>query len=161
MDPQQHTCKCLAQLERSLQRIAGAAKPLGPGPDLDLCLLEQYEEQMKSFKLEVFDISCSNLSINDNTTDLSNHESKFSQAIFDTCLHIRKLISTPAPAIQGDGIKLPKIEARTYDGNMAMGTAWLLISIPSLQTPINISTDVLLSFPLQDKHHLQPSSQNL
>ena len=41
-----------------------------------------------------------------------------SKEIFDVCLKIRRLLHTPVRVAHKDGIKLPKIDVPTFDGDM-------------------------------------------
>ena len=82
---------------------------------MDRCLLEHYNEQQNGFKLKLYDISRSILSMDGDASDLSDHEAMISEAIFDVCLNIRQLLHTPVPVVHREGIKLPKIDVPTFD----------------------------------------------
>ena len=45
---------------------------------MDHCLLEQYDEQQNGFKLELYDISRSILSMDGDVSKLSDHEARIS-----------------------------------------------------------------------------------
>ena len=81
-------------------------------------LLEQYDEQRNGFKLELYDISRSILSVDRDVSELSDYEARISKAVFDVCLKIRRLLHTAVVAAHRDGIKLPKIDVPTFDGDM-------------------------------------------
>ena len=49
---------------------------------------------------------------------LSDHEATVSKVIFDVGLKIRRLLHTPVPVVHRDGIKLPKIDVPTFDGDI-------------------------------------------
>ena len=83
--------------------------------------MEQYDEQVNGFKLEVLDVSCSMLSLAGDVLELKDHEACFSQVIFDTCLQICRSLHIPAPVIRREGIKLPKIDVPTFDENIMNG----------------------------------------
>ena len=89
-------------------------------PELDRCLLKQYEEQISSHEARAIDLSHSILALDGENYDLhvAELDSSVSQVIFDISLKIRRLLSCTPPAVQKDGIKLPKFEGPTFDGNI-------------------------------------------
>ena len=97
------------------------------GPDVDCYLLEQLEEKLSGLKLELFDVSRSILALSHDTTVQAETESKIPQGIFDACLRIRRLLSTPTPVTfptvthEGGRTKLPQIAVPTFDGRI---TEW-------------------------------------
>ena len=85
---------------------------------MDQCLLEQYDEQQNWFKLELYDISLSIQSMKGDVSELLDHEARVSKEIFDVCLKIRRLLHMPVPVANREGIKLPKINVATFNGDM-------------------------------------------
>ena len=57
MDQCVHLGKRLRRVEIGLRRVNEAVKPLVPGPGLDDCLLQQFEERITSLKAELEDIT--------------------------------------------------------------------------------------------------------
>ena len=41
-----------------------------------------------------------------------------SKAIFDTCLQMHRSLQMPAPVVPKEGIKLPKIDVPTFNGDI-------------------------------------------
>ena len=97
------------------------------GPGLDGCLLEQLDEQLIGLKLKALDVSCSILTLSDDTTIQAETDSKISQGTYDILFHIKTLLSTPTPVTaltithEAGGIKLPKIAVPAFDGRI---TEW-------------------------------------
>ena len=80
--------------------------------------MEQYDKQQNGFKLELYDISWTILSLDGDVFDLADHKAKISKAIFDVCLKVRRLLHTPVQVVHREGIKLPKIDVPTFDGDI-------------------------------------------
>ena len=75
-------------------------------------------EQQNGFKLELYDISRSILSMDGDVSELSDHEARLSKAIVDVCLQISRLFHIPVPVVHREGIKLLKIDMPTFDGDI-------------------------------------------
>ena len=118
LDPRQCLQRRLAHLEANLRKVSDAVSAAAEKTEVDRCLLEQYDEQQNGFKLELYDISRGILSMDGDVSELSDYEARLSKAIFDVCLRIRRLLHIPVPVAQRDGIKLPKIDVPTFDGDM-------------------------------------------
>ena len=56
-------------------------------------------------------------SLDGDVSELNDHEASISQTIFDRCLQICRSLHMPAPVVPGRGIKLPKMDVPTFDGN--------------------------------------------
>ena len=122
----------LDKVEAKLQVVVAATGPMATGPNPDNCLLRQYEEQIAGFKSELADISRSIISIKGGDKNLSGREISLDRCIFDVCLKIKRILEAnkpvplppaPTPVVvqappQASGIKLPKIDVPTFDGNM-------------------------------------------
>ena len=106
---------------------------------MDRCLVEQLEEQLDGLKAELFVVSRSILALTRDTTVQTEEENRISRDIFEACLFIRRMLSTPppvgepmtvpaaptVPTIKEGGIRLPKIEFPKFDGNiMNWKTFW-------------------------------------
>ena len=113
-------------LDTELRDIAGAVEAMEKGPELHRCLLEQHEEQISGLKSELTDVSRIIATLEEDKTGLKDRRTAISKAIFNTCLQIRQLLSdrpaTPLTKEAKIGIKLPKMNVPTFDGNILIGT---------------------------------------
>ena len=64
----------LQHLEGNLRKISKAVASVADKVELDRCLIEQYDEQLNGFKLELYDISPSIQSMEGDVSELSDHE---------------------------------------------------------------------------------------
>ena len=117
-DPRRSLQRRLLHSEANLRKVSDAVFAVADKTKVDHCLLEQYNEQQNGFKLELYDISRSILFMDGDVSELSDHEARISNAIFDVYLKICWLFHTPVPAAHSDGIKLPKINVPTFGGDM-------------------------------------------
>ena len=101
-----------------VRKVVNAVSAATDKTKVGCCLLEQYAEQSNGFKLELYNISLSILSMEGDVSGLSDHEARVSKAIFDVCLKIHRLLHTPVPAAHSDGIKLSKIDLPTFTGDL-------------------------------------------
>ena len=85
--------------------------------EADCCLVEQYDEQVYGFKLELFNAFRSIQLLHWDVSSLTNLEVNCSQVIFDTCLQICRLVHMPAPVIHKVDIKIPKTAIPLFDSN--------------------------------------------
>ncbi len=65
---------------------------ISPDPEMDTCLLLQYEEQLSSLKTGLASASHDFLSLDDEVSDLAEQQVHLSQALFDVQLKIRHLL---------------------------------------------------------------------
>ena len=100
-DPKRSLQRRLLHLEGNLRNVSDTVSAIENKPEVDRCLLEQYDEQQNGFKLELYDISRSILSIDGDVSELSDHEAMISKAIFGICLKIRQLLHTLVPVCIG------------------------------------------------------------
>ena len=99
------------------------SNPLG---DDAVCLLQQYQEQLTEFKSEHSSVRTSLLSYDvEDTSDLSRLLVRVEKGVFDCSLQIKKLLrshatpsSTPSSTPDSSGVKLPKLDVPTFDGNL-------------------------------------------
>ncbi len=115
--------KKLAHVDKAVKTIVSDVESAASSPDVDSCLLHQYEEQLSALKNELSRVSDEVLSYEgDDEAGLSEHLSKLNKAIFDVSLRLKRLrkgeISTSATSSEGDGMKLPKLEVPTFDGSI-------------------------------------------
>ena len=108
--------------------VAAITEAIGSltGSSDDVCLLHQYEEQLRDYKKDLSDIRDSLLSQDlDESDELYTLQAKLEKEMFDCSLQIKKLLltsrrlpeSTPTPD-DGKGVKLPKIDVPKFDGNI-------------------------------------------
>ena len=77
--------------------------PIVPQTEIDICLVQQYEEQVSSLKIELMNISCdsTSLGLDDEDETLPKHEATINKKIFQVSYHMKKLThkvpSTPPP----------------------------------------------------------------
>ena len=117
-DPTLGLQRRLAYLEENLRKVDKAVASMEGMADVDRCLLEHYDEQLNGFKLEQYDISRSILSMDGDVSRLSDCAATVSKAIFDVGLRIRRLLHAPVAVVHREGIKLPKIDVPTFDGDI-------------------------------------------
>ena len=121
--------KRLSHLQRKLAAISTGLSSLPDGDD-GITLLHQYDEQLAESKIELTEARnlLYTLDIED-TDDLNVLLSSIEKTVFDRSLDIRKLLVSRTPTVPGPasthasssaakGIKLPKIEVPTFDGNL-------------------------------------------
>ena len=90
----------------------------------DVCLLCQYEEQLRDLKSELACVS-NNVITMDDTDSLSESLATLEKEMFDCGLKIKKLLASshssidPTPAsTDSKGVKLPKLDVPTFDGQV-------------------------------------------
>ena len=109
---------------------------LATGPDTDTCILRQYEDQLGGLKAELVRVSTDLLALEEEDDDLSKKESTLSKTRFDVCLKLKRLLQdraatpsttpsstpssalSPAPTGEGNGVRLPKLDVPTFDGDL-------------------------------------------
>ena len=112
-------------MEGDLWKVSKAVAAVADEAEVDRCLLEQYDKQQNGFKVELYDISWSILLMQGDVSELSDHKALESKAMFDICLKICRLHYTPVPVAHREGIKLPKINVQTFNGDiMNWRTFW-------------------------------------
>ena len=119
--PHRHLTKRLSRVERDLRSIVSAVDSITPDREIDMCLLNQYESQLSGIKADLTSVS-HEVSRLDDDGGLSEQESSLCKVHFDVCLRIRRLLQNPAqkapPAEDGGGVKLPKLDVPTFNGNL-------------------------------------------
>ncbi len=121
--------KRLNHLEKGISSVHDAI-PSTPLDDDKICLLHQYEEKLSEFKGELSDVRSELLSHDlEETSELGELASRIGQRLFDCSLGIKKLLrsrmsapSTPVSDLKG--VKLPKLDVPTYDGNILNWTTF-------------------------------------
>ena len=114
----------LKHLEKGLLSVCSDI-PTSPVDD-DVCLLQQFEEQLLEYKGELVGIRRNLLSLElEDTSELSQLLARVEKQLFDSILEIRKQLRScsshlPTSSSISDtkGVKLPKLDVPTFDGNL-------------------------------------------
>lgn len=98
----------------------------------------------KEFKVELGDIRNGLLTLDlEDSDDLSELQASVEQTIFDCSLQVKKLlVSHAAPSsTHGDkGVKLPKLDVPTFDGNLLnWRTFWEQFDVLHMTEPISLT----------------------
>ena len=84
-------------------------------------MLRQYEERVNTLKADLMDVTHDIFSLLQEDEDLLDQGSAPEEAMFGLNLHLKHLLyeqpSNPLPEI-ANGVKLPKIDVFTFDGNI-------------------------------------------
>ena len=109
-----------AHLKKTLSSMKEA---ISADDDDDPCLLRQYEEQLGDVKGQLSDIRNSLLHLSlEETDELYTTQAALETEVFDTSLSIKKSLhrpsDTPSSSSDGKGVKLPKLDVPTFDGNI-------------------------------------------
>ena len=124
--PRKIALRRLQRLNKALSSISDATDSLTAGSD-DTCLLHQHEESLADLKRELGEVRNCLLPLDlEDGDELNVLQAEAERAMFDCSLKIKKLLHSKAsatmahsPATPGaSGVKLPKLEVPTFDGNM-------------------------------------------
>ena len=88
-NPKRSLQRKLLHLEGNLQKASDAVTAMEDKLKVGRCVSEQYDEQQNGFKLKLYDMSQSILSMDGDVFELLDHEARISKAIFGVCLKIR------------------------------------------------------------------------
>ena len=120
----------LRRLENDLGSIRDSITSLDESVD-NTCRLQLYQEQLSDFKRELVEIRDTLLSIGvADTEDLMRTHDHLERGIFDSSLRIRELLhvrknAISSTAINGKGVKLPKLDVPTFSGDiLSWQTFW-------------------------------------
>jgi len=117
----------LLHLDRDLSTMQDEIAALSTHPK-DTCLIQQYADRLAEFKTELKGVHECFLSL-----DLEEHDelfttyTKLDKLIFSCCLEIKKLLKgtdTVSSPIDFKGVKLPKLEVPSFDGNILNWTSF-------------------------------------
>ncbi len=119
--------KSLKHLEKSLSILFGKVSAFSS--DGDICLLQQYEAQLAELKNKLSDARRGLLSLRTDIVDLNGLLSRVEEALFDCLLKVCKLLhsqlpSSPSSHSDVKGVKLPKLDVPTFDGNILEWTTF-------------------------------------
>ena len=112
----------LSRLERSITTIHDELKTLAGSSDV--CLIHQYEERLQALRTELGGTSDNLLDMEiEDSDDLCTSQSKLEKMTFDCALAIKRLLSShpssvTSGVVDGKGVKLPKLDAPTFDGKL-------------------------------------------
>ena len=89
----------------------------------DVCLIQLYDEQLDTFKVELDDIYWSVLNSDElEDKELSIQQTELAQKLFDCSLVVKRLLENNSPIPTStptrEGIKLPKIDVPSFDVNI-------------------------------------------
>ena len=121
-DPRKIPFKRLSRMERVLSSITADLSSLPSGPD-GTVLLRQHQEQLSEFKVELGGIRDSLYLLDlEDSDSLNLLQASVEKTVFDCSIEVRKHLlahdanSTSSPGSKG--VKLPKIDVPTFDGNL-------------------------------------------
>ena len=117
--------KHLTHIEKTLQTLSDSILAL-PGDNAEaIPLLHQHTEQLSEFKTELGDVRKNLFSLDLEDTDpLNQQQENVDKAIFTCSIKVKKLLvarenpSTASTASDPHGVKLPKLDIATFDGNI-------------------------------------------
>ena len=117
----------LNHMESTLRSINLTVESLTPGPDPDICLVWQLEEQVSRINAEHSDLTRHVLSLEYQDRDLLSLSLDISKTLFDLSVQIKGLLrdqAAPPPTKETkSGVKLPKMNVPTFDCNMKLFNA--------------------------------------
>ena len=116
----------LLHLEKSLTSIASIISGTASAPPSDTCLLRQYEERASDINRDLVktrdDLHQMELADDDKLFELQD---SIECQVFDCSVTIKKLLASVSgpseaspPPSDGKGVKLPKLDVPTFDGNI-------------------------------------------
>ena len=119
------TTRKLGHLQKSLASITSAISDLSADPS-DTCLLKQYEEKTNDLNKDLAkvrdDLHRTELDESDKLFELQD---TLERQVFECSVKIKKLLSpacvpseSPTPPSEGKGVRLPKLDVPTFDGNI-------------------------------------------
>ena len=115
----------LSHLKKALSSVRTAIASSEEG-SMDVCLLRQYEEELCDCKKQLADVRNSLMSLDlEESDELSTLQATLEGEIFDCSLRVKKLLlasthksGSPTSSSDGKGVKLPKLDVPTFDGNI-------------------------------------------
>ena len=121
-NPRKIASKQLSRLKAKLSSVGDSIASLSSDTD-NTCLLKQHQEQLSEFKKELKDVRNSLFSLDlADEDEVVQSQSAVEKAIFDCSLNIKKKLhsptSTSSPSSDTTGVKLPKLDVPTFDGDI-------------------------------------------
>ena len=112
----------LNHMESTLRSINSTIETLTSGPGLDACLVQHIEKQISRISAEDSDLTRDILALEHEDHDLLDLSSTLAKTLFNVSLQIERLLSDqaapPSTNVAKIGIKLPKRNVPTFDGNI-------------------------------------------
>ena len=126
-DPHFIATKRIRRLDSSISATKNEIKKLEETPG-DICIIQQYEEQVIEFKRDLTDITKSLIALGiDDSDPLMELQAVLNTTLFDHSLRLKRIHSVVKSSSPPDGrsIRLPKIDVPSFDGNLlAWKTFW-------------------------------------
>ena len=116
--------KRLTRLQKTIDATGSEIAKFDKESTIDNCLVRQREEQLREFKQELTDISRSLAAVDlDDKDEVAVLQSTLDKTIFDNSLKLKRLLegkATISSATPHDstGVKLPKVDVPTFNGNV-------------------------------------------
>ena len=101
-----------------MREVPDTIEAIETTPDTDHCLLQQHDEQVNYIKMELIDASHQIASINKDTSEFEDLEKRICTAILRTSLLVCRQLQSLPSVLPKDGIKVPKGDVLTFDGNV-------------------------------------------
>lgn len=111
----------LRRLQRLRKLLASTRDTLErPTAIKDTCLLHQHEEQLVEHKRELSEVRSSIFALDlDDGNEVNVLMDQIEESMFDCSLKLKKLLQKSSNSVpDGKGVKLPKLEVPTFDGNI-------------------------------------------
>ena len=112
----------LGRIEKRIGMVNETMTSLIRGPKIDQCLLRQLEEEILSLRAELTETGRAITLLETGGKELLEFEAALNKNLFDLGLRIKRLLSDAASEKETSkvhsGVKLPKIEVPTFDGNI-------------------------------------------
>lgn len=123
----------------------------------DACLLLQCEEQIAGIKAELANVSRDVLLLDDDDPGHSEQQANLNKGLFDLGLKIKRLRmeKTSSPPIDKVGVKLPKLDVPTFDGNVIHWKSFWEQFVIALHDRTTLSKAEKLTYP---RHALKQGS---
>ena len=159
----------LTRLEKNLTSMNDQIKALTSDSG-DSCLIHQFEEQVSDLKKELSSVRDSLLSLDlDDSDELSLSLAKLEKMLFDCSLDLKRLLKSrvsESSACDSKGVKLPKLDVPTFNGNILNWKSFWEQFCVSVHDRTNLSTSeklVYLQHALKDgsaKHTIEGLSRS-
>ena len=131
----------LTRLYRGVHDISDSLE----GDADDICKIRHWQEQLSDFKSELAEIRNSLLSMDLEDYDgLNKQQSEVENRIFNVSLKAKRLLESRSAAADSKGIKLPKLEIPTFNGDiLSWLTFWEQFCV-SVHDRTNLSDSVVV-----------------
>ena len=116
----------LGRIEKRIGMVSEMMKSLSPGPEFDQCLLRQLDKEIVALKAELAVTGRGITLLETGGQEILDAEAALSKALFDLGVHVKPPLNNHAAGKTSgvvSGVKLPKIEVPTFDGNILNGAS--------------------------------------